>query len=328
MEVVTKRHLAWTGHVSSTLSDPSASQWHDDWNTFRSPTEQTLDTFAHSLADDSFGMIEHFNHNEQSPPKRLRGSCVRDTSIPVEHLLHEALWPDQQQSGSFHPERRTSLPRQETSLPTSGDAQTDKDVLRDATEPNISRSQARANPGSVKRKRGRPRLHPLPSDLNSTDISYENLSESRIMQLEKNRLAAEKCRQKRKVYTAGLSAEVTVLSAKNEALKVDVVALREELLSLKNKILSHAGCGSFIIDRYIAKSAGSQLTTEKEAHALPRRDSGHESSPGHSDGSQEYYIPGSELRALFIQEQHKFDVGADSYAVFENFQDLVNTEEH
>jgi hypothetical protein len=69
MEVVTQRHLEWTDHTLSALSDPSASQWHDEWNAFRSPTEQTLDVFPHSLNDESFGMIEHFNHDEQNPPK-------------------------------------------------------------------------------------------------------------------------------------------------------------------------------------------------------------------------------------------------------------------
>jgi len=328
MEVVTQSQLEWTDHTSSALSDPSASQWHDEWNAFRSPTEQTLDVFPHSLDDDSFGMIEHFDHNEQSTPKRLRESFVRDTSIPVEHLLHEALWPDQHQSGGFHPERRHSVPRQDISLPTLGDAQTDKEVLRDTTELNVSRLQAGVNPGNVKRKRGRPRLHPSPSDLNSTDTCYENLSESRIMQLEKNRLAAEKCRQKRKVYTAGLSADVSVLATKNGTLKAEVVALREELLNLKNEILSHARCDSSIIDGYIAKSAGSQLNAEKGKNGFPRRDSGHGSSSGYSDGSQEDYTSGNELQALFMPEHSKFDVGADSYAVFENFRDLVHTEEH
>ncbi|KAG9199701.1 hypothetical protein G6514_008256 [Epicoccum nigrum] len=328
MEVVTQRHLEWTEPTPSASSDPSASQWHDEWNAFRSATEQTLDVFPHSLEDDSFGMMEHFNNKEQNPSKRLRGSFDRDTSIPVEHLLHEALWPEQQQPGSFHQERRPSPSGQDTSLPMLGDAHTDKEALHYATELDTSRPQAHANPGIVKRKRGRPRLHPSPSDFKITDISYENLSASRIMQLEKNRLAAEKCRQKRKVYTAGLSAEMSALSTKNETLKADVVALREELLNLKNEILGHARCGSLIIDGYIAKSAGSQLTPEKEKHALPRRDSGQGSSSGRSDCNQEEHTPGSEFQTPVMHGQSKFDVGVDSYAVFENFHDLVNTEEH
>ena len=328
MEVVTQHHLEWTNHTSSALSDSSASLWHIEWNAFRSPTEQTPDVSPHSLNDDVFGMIEHFHHNEQSPPKKLRGSFVRDTSIPVEHLLQEALWPDQQQPSGFHPERRPSLPRQEISLPTLGDAQTDKEALHDTTGLNVGRSQAGVNPGNVKRKRGRPRLHPSPSDLNSTDTCYENLSESRIMQLEKNRLAAEKCRQKRKAYTAGLSADVLILAEKNEALKTKVVALREDLLNLKDEILDHARCGSSIIDGYIAKFAGSQLNTEKGKHAFPRRDSGQGSSSGCSDSNQNAYTTGMELRASFMHGQSKFDVGPDSYDIFENFHDLVDTEDY
>jgi len=92
--------------------------------------------------------------------------------------------------------------------------------------------------------------------------------------------------------------------------------------------LSHARCDSSIIDGYIAKSAGSQLNAEKGKNGFPRRDSGHGSSSGYSDGSQEDYTSGNELQALFMPEHSKFDVGADSYAVFENFRDLVHTEEH
>ncbi|KAF3001788.1 hypothetical protein E8E13_001687 [Curvularia kusanoi] len=334
MELVAQRHLEWTEQTPSAPKSHSPIHWHDDWNPFRSATEEALDLFPHSLSNSSLGMAEHFSHNEQNPPsKKLRGHFVRDTSVPVEHLLHEALWPESRLEGSqqspdgFGQGHRPSLLRQELLKPMLADSQTDAEAPHSTAEANSSRSQPPVAPGTGKRKRGRPRLHPSPSDANGADVSYEDISESRIVQLEKNRLAAEKCRQKRKVYTAGLSAEVSILSTKNESLKAEEVALREELLSLKNEILGHARCGSSIIDGYIAKSAGSQLTAEKRNKALPRRDSGQECcSSGHSgESSPGDLTSGKDVQSLFL---HEHSTLSDSYGVFESFHDLVNAEEH
>ncbi|KAJ4390528.1 hypothetical protein N0V91_011407 [Didymella pomorum] len=107
--------------------------------------------------------------------------------------------------------------------------------------------------------------------------------EPRKSQLEKNRIAAEKSRQRRKEHTNGLTAEVSVLSTRNEALKAEESALREELLNLKNEILRHAGCASSIIDGYIARIAGSKLVEVVPEHALSRKDSGHSFSPERRD---------------------------------------------
>lgn len=109
----------------------------------------------------------------------------------------------------------------------------------------------------MKRKRGRPRLEaPYLNRKEPVTSSGRDLS-TRKSQLEKNRVAADKCRRQRKDYTSKLLDQHTSLSAKNEALKADVATLREQLLNLKHEILGHAGCGSRFIDSYVTRTAGS-----------------------------------------------------------------------
>ena len=108
----------------------------------------------------------------------------------------------------------------------------------------------------VKRKRGRPRLEaPYLKQQESVASAKHNLAD-RISQLEKNRIAANKCRRHRKEYTSKLVAQHTSMSARNQALKADVTVLREQMLDLKNEVLQHAKCGSWVIDSYVTRIAG------------------------------------------------------------------------
>lgn len=76
-----------------------------------------------------------------------------------------------------------------------------------------------------------------------------------MTQLEKNRIAADKCRRQRKDYTSKLMAQHASMSAKNETLKAHVAELREQVLELKHEVLQHANCGSWMIDGYVARIA-------------------------------------------------------------------------
>jgi hypothetical protein len=86
--------------------------------------------------------------------------------------------------------------------------------------------------------------------------SVEPHQSARMTQLEKNRVAADKCRFQRKEYTSKLLVQHSNLSARNETLKANVAELREQVLRLKHEVLQHAKCGSWMIDGYITRIAG------------------------------------------------------------------------
>lgn len=110
-----------------------------------------------------------------------------------------------------------------------------------------------------KRKRGRPKAQPQPEEGLSIDGYPFPVSSARQSHLEKNRLAAHKCRQRRKEYINSLETRARDFSAQNQNLKDTVSQLREQVLELKNVLLQHAGCGCWAIDEYLKRSAGDLL---------------------------------------------------------------------
>jgi hypothetical protein len=71
--------------------------------------------------------------------------------------------------------------------------------------------------------------------------------------LERNRLAASKCRQKKKEHTQQLEFRYKEQSEKKELLVSEIARLRSEILSLKNEVLKHAQCGDEPIKLHLAQ---------------------------------------------------------------------------
>ncbi|EAW13150.1 bZIP transcription factor atfB [Aspergillus clavatus NRRL 1] len=71
--------------------------------------------------------------------------------------------------------------------------------------------------------------------------------------LERNRLAASKCRQKKKEHTQLLESRYKEQSDKKEQLVSEIARLRSEILGLKNEVLKHAQCGDEPIKLHLAQ---------------------------------------------------------------------------
>lgn len=70
--------------------------------------------------------------------------------------------------------------------------------------------------------------------------------------LERNRLAASKCRQKKKEHTQRLEFRFKEQSEKKDGLVSEIARLRSDLLHLKNEVLKHAQCGDEPIKLHLA----------------------------------------------------------------------------
>ncbi|KAI9301624.1 hypothetical protein BJ944DRAFT_243104 [Cunninghamella echinulata] len=70
----------------------------------------------------------------------------------------------------------------------------------------------------------------------------EEEDEKRKNFLERNRLAALKCRQRKKQWLNNLQAKVEYLTNDNEQLQMQTNALREEIMNLKTLLLAHKDC--------------------------------------------------------------------------------------
>jgi len=60
--------------------------------------------------------------------------------------------------------------------------------------------------------------------------------------LERNRVAALKCRQRKKQWLANLQQKVELFSTENDALSAQISSLREEVVNLKTLLLAHKDC--------------------------------------------------------------------------------------
>ncbi|WBW74533.1 DNA-binding transcription factor, Atf-CREB family Atf21 [Schizosaccharomyces osmophilus] len=73
--------------------------------------------------------------------------------------------------------------------------------------------------------------------------------------LERNRIAASKCRQKKKLWTKDLENSARIACEQSKALRSLVAQLREEVLCLKNQLLAHQDCGCEGIRQYLSSEA-------------------------------------------------------------------------
>lgn len=73
--------------------------------------------------------------------------------------------------------------------------------------------------------------------------------------LERNRVAASKCRQKKKVWVSDLETTKSELERRHNALQKDYTSLVNEVTDLKNQLMAHANCGDVRIDGWIETEA-------------------------------------------------------------------------
>jgi len=99
------------------------------------------------------------------------------------------------------------------------------------------------------------RSTPQPKKRDDKNSSPTQTSKRRKF-LERNRLAASKCRQKKKEWTNRLEEQARYQAQENKILRLSVAQLHDECLYLKNFLLStHSGCQCVGIKNYLMKEA-------------------------------------------------------------------------
>ncbi|KAL9005666.1 MAG: hypothetical protein Q9188_001572 [Gyalolechia gomerana] len=79
--------------------------------------------------------------------------------------------------------------------------------------------------------------------------------------LERNRIAASKCRQKKKEWTQNLENRAREQAKENQSLRMMLDSLRDEMLFLKTEMLKHTTCSCEEIQVWVKSGAGSLVTS-------------------------------------------------------------------
>jgi hypothetical protein len=77
--------------------------------------------------------------------------------------------------------------------------------------------------------------------------------------LERNRIAASKCRQKKKEWLTDLEANKSKLEKQHKSLFGDTTKMLDEVTQLKNFLMMHAGCSDPNIDGWINNEANTYI---------------------------------------------------------------------
>lgn len=103
--------------------------------------------------------------------------------------------------------------------------------------------------------------------------------------LERNRVAASKCRQKKKEWTQNLENRARELQKNNNQLRMVVNSCRQEVLFLKGELLKHSECECESIQTFIKSGANNFADHKQEEDLYKREISPIESMPSSRLGS-------------------------------------------
>lgn len=117
-------------------------------------------------------------------------------------------------------------------------------------------------------------------------ISREALSPERARHLERNRLAANKCRLKKKREHEQILGVLENETARRDILLAEVDVLKEELWCLKNRVFEHANCDDHHISSQLSKMNQDLLESSSR-----RSSSSSFSDSVSSGGSEERAMP-------------------------------------
>ncbi|KAJ1965282.1 Vacuolar inheritance and morphology protein [Dipsacomyces acuminosporus] len=103
----------------------------------------------------------------------------------------------------------------------------------------------------------------------ATDSNDESEEQRRRRKfLERNRIAASKCRQKKKLWIQELERRAEDVTMQNRTLHLTVAQLKEEVIILKNQLLAHRNCGCTAIHQFLqADCAGDSVAQAATAAA-------------------------------------------------------------
>lgn len=118
-----------------------------------------------------------------------------------------------------------------------------------------SKSSAPSEPATKRRTRSSITTNATSSSSTNTTTAAASGGNKRDKFLERNRIAASKCRQRKKQWVNGLEEAKNGLETQNSQLQMEYNSLLGEVSRMKNQIMSHATCHDPNIDKWIDNEA-------------------------------------------------------------------------
>jgi hypothetical protein len=178
-------------------------------------------------------------------------------------------------------------------------------IISAMSQPNAQqRTSSKGNTNEVKKRRNRKKKEPLPPAARE---------EKRKRFLEKNRIAAGKCRERNKRKWDRVQEQCTLLEVQNKALREEYREVEGEMVRLRSLVEEHKDCGDEGLDAWIERyktvfDASKTIFEVGSCEPVQGSQTSRRSSGGLTlDGDN---APSS--------EDHKMGIGADSHLSIES----------
>jgi hypothetical protein len=241
-------------------------------------------------------------------------------------------WPsDFGQSGQFDVRNGLTTPPEDSSSPEMA-SERSLGMGIDAVNPNDivnqkkrTRKMSKANNEIEKGKPGRkPRKNSKTTSQMEDAGEGEGDEDKREKFLERNRVAASKCRQKKKTWTNNLEERARELTAQRQMLATHVAMLRNELLELKCKCLEHTSCNCEQIRDYLKNTVAALQPAPAALYQFHHNDIRRESTGSEAISTDGKVESDSPYASLIDASRHS-SVSADSPLDYLKIEDDMRT---
>ncbi|CAZ83778.1 unnamed protein product [Tuber melanosporum] len=236
----------WPVHLDTTAVPPSAIQPHlSPPYSPRSPTDRFMPPVE---MDDTMSPLHNMLVNYPTETRSAHGQITPPEDPPplTQRQQGGRMFDDNDDNDCFNDEYAIIADTNHSS--SSGNqelAEAGGNTSSCGSAGAAGRSRTRTNNrGSTNRRSRR------------TGVEDDSAKEAKRQKfLERNRIAASKCRRKKKQWTQNLEDTAREVQATSKHLNGVVAALRDQLLHLKGELLKHNGCSCERIKQYLMNEA-------------------------------------------------------------------------
>lgn len=176
---------------------------------------------------------------------------------PVPSLSHDTSTSSLSQSNATHQSSRAT-----SSTTLSKPSRPPSKASATPSRPNNSEGE-----GSRKSRKINQKSKAIKTEPEEPEIKEEKGDSKRGRFLERNRIAASKCRQKKKEWVSGLEETKSGLEHRHESLQRELRQLVDEVSDMKTQLMRHANCNDPIINAWIEAEARKYVLRATEQHA-------------------------------------------------------------
>ncbi|KAF5707098.1 transcription factor atf21 [Fusarium mundagurra] len=141
-----------------------------------------------------------------------------------------------------------------SSIPSVDSAKTDTKPRRSSRATKTQRQQPEVEPTTKRHRKRASKASSLKEEDEDENDGLDE-TETRSKFLKRNRIAASKCRQKKKVWMRELEETKENLEIEYNALQSQYSELMGELTTIKNQLMDHASCNDANIDQWLDNEA-------------------------------------------------------------------------